>query len=105
MNGDSMALPMTALTVVAMVLLATAVTRAVLARQRAAARIVEKPNSDYTWQAVREREAVGRWQGIDLDSLHEINREEVKRLLAVVETAGADALRPTDRRFLDALAG
>lgn len=99
-----MALPMTAVTVVAMVLLAAAVTRALRARQRAA-RTVEKPNSEYTWQAVREKEAIGRWHGIDLDSLHEINREEVQRLLAVAEATGADALRPAERRFLDALAG
>jgi hypothetical protein len=42
-----------------------------------------------------------RWKGIVLDSLHELNRGEVVRLLAKVESEGAGNLRPSERQFLD----
>jgi hypothetical protein len=93
------------MTMVAMVLLVAAVTRMMLARQRAARRVVEKPNSEYTWERVREREKASRWAAINLESLHEINRDEVRRLLALVDSAGPDTLRPMERAFLDTLAG
>jgi hypothetical protein len=105
MNQNPSLLPLGVLTLVAMVLLAAAVTRLLLARQKAARRVVEKVNSEYTWQAVREKEIAHRWAAIDLDALHEVNREEVRRLLAVVEAAGAESLRPAERSFLDCLAG
>jgi hypothetical protein len=98
-------IPMGVMTLVAMVLLAAAVTRVMLARQRAARRVVEKPNSQYAWEAVQRKETANRWAAINLDSLHEINRDEVRRLLARVEAAGVDSLRPSERVFLDSLAG
>jgi membrane associated rhomboid family serine protease len=48
-----------------------------------------------------DRLAAARWKGIVLDSLHELNREEVVRLLAKVESEGAGNLRPSERQFLD----
>ena len=53
---------------------------------------------------MRERETRHRWHGIDLERIHEINREEVERLLAKVEAVGIHALRPDERRFLDTMA-
>jgi len=98
-------IPMGVITLVAMVLLAAAVTRVMLARQRAARRIVERPNSEYAWEAVQKKETANRWSAINLNMLHEINRDEVQRLLARVEAAGVDSLRPAERTFLDSLAG
>jgi hypothetical protein len=48
-----------------------------------------------------DRLAAARWKGIVLDSLHELNRGEVVRLLAKVESEGAGNLRPSERQFLD----
>ena len=48
-----------------------------------------------------DRLATARWKGIALDSLHELNRGEVARLLAKVESEGAGNLRPSERQFLD----
>ena len=50
---------------------------------------------------VRERVIVNPWKHLPLDNVHEINRVEVQRLLAVVEAVGADALTPGERTFLD----
>ena len=48
-----------------------------------------------------DRLAITRWKGIVLDTLHELNREEVVRLLAKVEAEGVGNLRPSERQFLD----
>mgnify|MGYP001246214572 FL=1 len=48
-----------------------------------------------------DRLATARWKGIVLDSLHELNRGEVVRLLAKVESEGVGNLRPSERQFLD----
>ena len=50
---------------------------------------------------VGDRMASARWKGISIDGLHELNRDEVLRLLAIVETKGAAALTPPEREFLD----
>tara|TARA_B100000378_G_scaffold98080_1_gene77821 strand:+ start:533 stop:1309 length:777 start_codon:yes stop_codon:yes gene_type:complete len=50
---------------------------------------------------VGDRLATARWKGIVLDSLHELNRGEVVRLLAKVESKGVGNLRPSERQFLD----
>jgi hypothetical protein len=71
------------------------------ARRRDRRRVLEKPNSHYTPQAVREREDRDRWHAIDMSRIHEINREEVDRLLRKVEALGAGVLRPAERTFLD----
>jgi membrane associated rhomboid family serine protease len=51
-----------------------------------------------------DRKARARWQGIAVDGLHEINRDEVRRLLAKVESAGPTALTQSEREFLDRMA-
>lgn len=100
------------LLILAIVLLAFALTvgltaafRAARARRRARRRVVEQPNSHYTSPLVRETETRHRWQGMSLDNMHEINRAEVVRLLARVEATSVDSLRPTERSFLDHMAG
>jgi rhomboid family protein len=52
-----------------------------------------------------DREVVQRWVAIDLSGLHEINRSEVEKLLARVNTSGLGALSTEDRQFLDRMAG
>lgn len=49
--------------------------------------------------------ALARWRGISLEGLHEINREEVVRLLEKVEAGGAKVLTQAERDFLDRMAG
>ena len=51
--------------------------------------------------AVGDRMAAARWKGISLDGLHELNRDEVERLLQKVEAKGAGGLTPPERQFLD----
>jgi len=53
---------------------------------------------------VGDRMAVARWKGISIDSLHELNREEVRRLLAKAEAEGAASLSRSEREFLDRMA-
>ena len=93
--------PATLLLLVAAAALTPVLVRAVRARSKARRRVVEKPNSHYTAEIVRERETKNRWREIVLERVHEINRGEVKRLLAKVDALGPDALRPAERVFLD----
>ena len=50
------------------------------------------------------RSATTRWKEISVEGLHEINRDEVSRLLAKVEDGGTDSLTQSEREFLDRLA-
>lgn len=68
-------------------------------------RRVEAPNSHYASAYVRNREARERWEAIDLDRVHEVNREEVRRLLEKVRTEGVERISSTERTFLDQMAG
>ncbi|MEM7414824.1 MAG: rhomboid family intramembrane serine protease [Gemmatimonadota bacterium] len=53
---------------------------------------------------VGDRIAVAKWKGISVEGLHELNREEVERLLAKVSSGGASALSASEREFLDRMA-
>lgn len=64
-------------------------------------RVVEKPNSHYAPEAVKNLEAQERWERIDLDALHELNRSEVEALLERVHALGIKSLRPQERAFLE----
>lgn len=90
--------------VAAAALVTIALRRAIRARNRARRRLVEQPNSHYTSALVRNGETRHRWQNIDLDRVHEVNRGEVSRLLAKVEASGVEALREAERVFLDQVA-
>jgi len=59
-----------------------------------------KPQGSSTG-VVGDRVAVARWKGISVRSLHELNREEVVRLLAKVSSDGASGLTQPERDFLD----
>ena len=50
---------------------------------------------------VGDRLAAARWKGISVDGLHELNREEVVRLLSKVDADGAASLTVSERQFLD----
>lgn len=44
---------------------------------------------------------VQRWSRIDRTRMHEVNREELDRIMAKLQTGGAEALTPDERAFLD----
>jgi len=71
---------------------------------RAANRILERPNSYYSSKGVRDQEDAEWYDSIDLDKLHEVNRDEIERLIAQIKGAGIDSLRPSDRAFLERIA-
>jgi membrane associated rhomboid family serine protease len=48
-----------------------------------------------------DRGAMARWKGISTEGLHEINREEVERLLAKAAGSGPPSLTQAERDFLD----
>lgn len=51
-----------------------------------------------------DRNAVKRWKAIDVDQLHELNREEVVHLLEKIDEHGVKSLTPSERQFLDRMA-
>jgi hypothetical protein len=64
-------------------------------------RRVEAPNSHYSSTGVQNQVDRERWGGIRLSGLHPLNREEVLRLLEMVDEEGVKALSSRDRLFLD----
>lgn len=50
---------------------------------------------------VGDRKATARWMGIDVDGLHQLNRDEVVRLLTKVQADGPQSLTDAEREFLD----
>lgn len=53
---------------------------------------------------VNDRVAMERWKEIPIAGLHELNREEVERLLDKAKADGAGALSQSERSFLDRMA-
>jgi membrane associated rhomboid family serine protease len=53
---------------------------------------------------LQERSALRRWEGIPVDALHEINRDEVTLLLEKARALGVRALSVGERQFLDRMA-
>jgi hypothetical protein len=70
-------------------------------RRIAERRRVEAPNSHYSSQGVRNQEDRERWGRINTRQLHPLNRDEVQRLLDVVDRDGIKAISNKDRLFLD----
>jgi hypothetical protein len=64
-------------------------------------RRVEAPNSQYKSPYVLDLESKERWQSIDLERLHEVNREEVEKLLGKLAVTNIRALTASERAFLD----
>jgi rhomboid family protein len=54
---------------------------------------------------VGDRMALARWKGISMAGLHELNREEVERLLAKAQDQGPGALTAAEREYLDRMSG
>lgn len=73
-------------------------------RIRAARRVLERPNSYYSSKGVRDQEDTEWYNAIRLDKLHEVNRDEVERLLVQIKATGIDSLRPDERAFLERIA-
>ena len=67
-------------------------------------RVVERPNSFYASRAVHNQEDEEWWRRIELERLHELNREYVERLLRQIEGAGVGTLTKDERAFLERMA-
>lgn len=74
------------------------------ARKESKVRRVEAPNSEFRSPYVEDLDAKERWERMDLESLHEVNREEVESLLKKVRSDGIRSLSDTERAFLDRMA-
>lgn len=44
--------------------------------------------------------AVGNWRGVNLEKVHELNRDEVRRIITKIETQGERSLTSQERVFL-----
>lgn len=53
---------------------------------------------------LQDRSALRRWEGIPVDALHELNREEVVTLLEKARVLGVRGLSSGERQFLDRMA-
>ena len=71
-------------------------------RQR---RVVRRPAHPRKVSIVVDLEALERWKTIPRERLHEINREEVDKLLRKARRLGARALTADERAFLDRMSG
>ncbi len=67
-------------------------------------RVVERPNSFYASKAVHNQEDEEWWRRIELERLHELNREYVERLLRQIDTAGVGTLTKDERAFMERMA-
>jgi len=67
-------------------------------------RRVEAPNSEFKSPYVENLEARDRWESMELERLHPVNREEVERLLEKVRAEGVADLPSSERDFLDRMA-
>ena len=57
------------------------------------------------WQAklagpAPEKIAIGDWKGVNFDKVHELNRDEVRRIVTKIETEGERSLTSQERVFL-----
>ena len=67
-------------------------------------RVIERPNSFYASKAVHNQEDEEWWRRIELERLHELNREYVERLLRQIEGAGVNTLTKDERAFMERMA-
>ncbi len=67
-------------------------------------RVIERPNSFYESEAVHDQVDEEWWRRIDLERLHELNREYVERLLHQIDGAGAGTLTKDERAFMERMA-
>lgn len=64
--------------------------------------VKEKPS--FHLPSGKEPDPMTRWHGIPTDRLHEVNREEVEKLLAKIADKGIKTLTKAERDFLDRIA-
>lgn len=64
-------------------------------------RRVEAPNSEYRSRYVEDIEARERWERLDLDRMHQVNRTEVERILSKIKAASIRSVSEADRAFLE----
>lgn len=74
-------------------------------RRGASQRAFRRAMAPQSTAGVSDRIAVARWKGISTENLHEINREEVVRLMAKIEQQGSRELTDAEREFLDRMSG
>ncbi|MBW3536076.1 MAG: hypothetical protein KY453_12825, partial [Gemmatimonadetes bacterium] len=74
------------------------------ARKAGKVRRVEGPNSQYKSPYVLDLETKDRWENMDLEGLHEVNREEVEKVLGKVRAVGVRGLSTAERELLDRMA-
>lgn len=74
------------------------------AKKAGKVRRVEGPNSQFKSPYVMDLESKERWETMDLDHLHEVNREEVVKILGKVRALGVRGLSANERAFLDRMA-
>ena len=67
-------------------------------------RVVERPNSFYASKAVHSQEDEEWWRRIELERLHELNREYVERLLRQIDASGVGTLSKDERAFMERMA-
>lgn len=67
-------------------------------------RVVERPNSFYASKAVHNQEDEEWWRRIELERLHELNREYVERLIGQIDAAGVGTLSKDERAFMERMA-
>jgi type II secretory pathway pseudopilin PulG len=70
-------------------------------RRQARARELEGANSAYRSQYIEDLESKQRWESLDPELLHEVNREELEKTLAKLRATSVRALSPQERAFLD----
>ena len=68
-------------------------------------RVARRPARPRKLSVVADLEALERWKTIPREQLHEINREEVDKLLRKAHKLGARALTGEERAFLDRMSG
>jgi rhomboid family protein len=73
-------------------------------RRGAGRRKFQRAMSPTPTSRTADRTALSRWRGISVDRLHQLNREEVQRLLAKAESGGTGSLSTAERDFLDRMA-
>ena len=67
-------------------------------------RVVERPNSFYASKAVHNQEDEEWWRRIELERLHELNREYMERLLRQIDGTGVGTLTKEERAFMERMA-
>ena len=70
-------------------------------RRGAARRAFQNKVHDTTSSQLSDRSALQRWESIDTQALHELNRDEVTLLIQKAKVLGVRGLSPEERAFLD----